>query len=480
MTMMIEGEYNTASVKADEHEGSEGAVEQIEEMVNHGAFEGDEDIAIMPDYHWGHGAVIGFTKPLGERLVPGTVGVDIGCGMLAVNYGDADLGDLGELDERIRDRVPMGFSVHDDAQYHMHDEFPWELCREKLAEFNENSEWNVSAEYGPEYYDDLLERVDYDPSRAACSVGTLGGGNHFIELGHAAESGDTWCVIHSGSRGLGNTIAQHWMERATETRDLDQAVNWLDEMRDAGYEDYVKFDVDHTPTRVVLDWIHGSMGEDFVDYEALKRDYRESNPERIDEIRGELKRIVHQLQDRERNTDLDYLEGREAHGYVRDMVFAQTYAQVSRREMAHQVTAALTDNVGECAEWVDHVESVHNYIDFDDCTIRKGACRAHDGERVVIPFNIKYGTLICEGKGSEDWNHSAPHGAGRAMGRRDAERKFTEDDFDEQTRGVYTSKEPIDELPAAYKDPSIIENSIGPTVSVVDRVIPELNLKAER
>jgi RNA-splicing ligase RtcB len=474
--MIVEGKYNTADVKVEEIEGE--AMEQIQEMVNHEAFVGDDDITIMPDAHWGAGAVIGFTKPLGNRIVPGTVGVDIGCGMLAANFRRTRLGNVEELDQRIREEVPMGFDVHGDAVYHMHNDFPYSLCQHKLERFNESkhNDFHVETDYGPDYYDELLDRVGYDPSRAAQSVGTLGGGNHFIELGKGEKSGDLWCIIHSGSRGLGLSIAEYWMDRATELRNFDTMNHWLDDIVEEGYDDYVKFNPYSTPNHEILDWIHGSMGEDFVNYEALKADYRETEPERIGEIREELKTIVHQLQSTNRNEDLDYLEGEETHGYIRDMIFAQTYAEENRRIMAEGVATAL----GESFDYInDAVSSVHNYIDFDDSTIRKGACRAHQDKFVIIPFNIEYGTLICRGKGDPSWNNSAPHGAGRAMGRRDAERRFDEDDFDKQTEGVYTSKAPIDEIPGAYKDPGLIEEAIGPTVEIVDRVDPILNLKAD-
>jgi len=185
-----------------------------------------------------------------------------------------------------------------------------------------------------------------------------------------------------------------------------------------------------------------------------------------------------------RDTDLDYLEGEEAHGYIIDMIFAQTYASVSRREMMRSVEQALDElEFGtqlNSKPWrYEDVESVHNYIDFEDATIRKGACRAHEGERLIVPLNMKYGTLICEGRGVDSWNNSSAHGAGRAMGRRDAKRQFSEEDFEEQTDGVFMSKNPLDEIPGAYKDPEMIEEALGESVEVVERVEPFLSIKAD-
>jgi len=188
--------------------------------------------------------------------------------------------------------------------------------------------------------------------------------------------------------------------------------------------------------------------------------------------------------EKERNTDLDYLEGEEAHGYIKDMIFAQTYASESRKRMAIAVHDAVKKVemgvVPDVKKIQDRIESVHNYIDFNDGVIRKGACRAHDGERLIVPFNMNYGTLICEGKGRDDWNNSAPHGAGRAMSRTEAKNRYDEQDMAEQTGDTYLSVTPVDETPRAYKDPELIEEAIGPTTAeIVDRVKPLLSVKAE-
>lgn len=503
--MKIEGLYNTADVKTDTLE--ENALEQVRTMVDNEAFLGDSSVAIMPDAHWGSGAVIGFTMPFKNRLVPGTVGVDIGCGMLAVQlpgYNDiSDSDHAAALDQNIRERVPTGRDTFDRGDYHMHDDFPWDLCQHKLETFARK--WGECCnplntaepfEYGPEYYDDLLERIGYSASAASNSMGTLGGGNHFIEIGMTAspfeKDSPYWAVIHSGSRGIGYTIANYWMERATQLRTTDTIREHFAEIPNE-HTEYLQFDVETVSDKDLLDWIQGGMGEDYVDFEALKADFAD-DPERIGEIGEELKKPL-QLTPANRgdDADLDYLEGDETVGYIMDMIFAQTYASESRWEMAEQVLEAWFEDFYPLDKWteddperphaamLDSIESVHNYIDFNDITIRKGACSANEDERVVIPFNMKDGTLLCRGKGNASWNTSAPHGAGRVMGRREAHRTLNQGDFETEMNDaqVYLSEYPLDEAPAAYKKAEDIEAAIGSTVEVEERIKPLLNIKAE-
>jgi len=459
MTFEIEGEYNKASVKIDTLE--EGAVDQIRTMTNAPAFAGDGDIAVMPDAHWGSGAVIGFTMPVKNRVVPNTIGVDIGCGMFAANYGNIQIDDLEGLDEAVRSRIPTGFDVHDRNNYHMKNDFPWHECRRKLRSFVDATEFDIdvdSVEYGIDYFTDVCGKVGYDVGRAINSVGTLGGGNHFIEFGRSSR--DLWVIIHSGSRGIGANIAKYWQEKAT------------DEMNRRAMDTEIPESVE---PYLLDEWK--------PDAEAIRR---ELDGEDIQAKFDEVSMFIQQTKNAEssRDTDLDYLEGEEAHGYIIDMIFAQTYASVSRREMMRSVEQALDElEFGtqlNSKPWrYEDVESVHNYIDFEDATIRKGACRAHEGERLIVPLNMKYGTLICEGRGVDSWNNSSAHGAGRAMGRRDAKRQFSEEDFEEQTDGVFMSKNPLDEIPGAYKDPEMIEEALGESVEVVERVEPFLSIKAD-
>jgi len=449
--MKITGKSTNADVKLEQID--DYTQEQIQEMVDHEAFQ--NPVKIMPDTHAGAGAVIGFTMKVNaenNRLVPNTVGVDIGCGMYAVNLGSDPIPDdnLETTNGKIRSRIPLGSNVHDDQREGLLSHVYYQ-ANTALNEFYEEHAMRggpieyVKSEggYDRDFFEKLCDSVGMDVERAENSLGTLGGGNHFIELGRSEETDDLWCIIHSGSRQLGLKVAQYWQEMATEqhnTLDFDEIP--------AEDVKYLQADGSIYGDKVRADYEGEAIGETF---------------DRLNSYQPST----------DRNTDLDYLEGRDAEGYIVDMIFAQAYASISRKAMAAEVAEALGGRLIK-----DSIESVHNYIDFDDYTIRKGATRAKDGERAVVPFNPRDGTLIIRGKGNRAWNDSAPHGAGRVMSRREAKRQFSQDDADAEMEGVFTSKIPIDETPAAYKHSALIEDAIEPTASVVDRISPVLNVKA--
>lgn len=446
-SMIIQGESTNADVKLEQID--DYTREQIQEMVDHEAFQ--NPVEIMPDTHAGAGAVIGFTMEVGDRLVPNTIGVDIGCGMYAVNLGYDDLPEEPEvIDQRIRQRIPTGSSVHEDQNPDLlsHVFYQANSTLEKFHDRHATSGGPIDVAvqqdgYDRVFFERLCESVGMDKERAENSLGTLGGGNHFIELGRSEETGDLWCIIHSGSRQLGLKTAQYWQDMATEEHDkLD--FGSIPE----GDIDYLNLDGDIDAEKVRADHEGEAIGEAFD-------------------------RLNSYSPDQSRNTDLDYLEGLDAERYIIDMIFAQAYASVSRKLMAAEVGEALGGRL-----IADTIESVHNFIDFTDYTIRKGATSAKDGERSVIPFNPRDGTLIVEGKGNAAWNYSAPHGAGRVMSRREAKRQFTQEDADEAMKGITATKTPIDETAGAYKDTALIEDAIEPTATIVDRIKPVMNIKA--
>lgn len=338
------------------------AVEQIETLAAQPAFK-EATIRIMPDAHAGAGCVIGFTADLGEKIVPNLVGVDIGCGMLTVEVEIPD--DLAGFDECVKREVPAGFSAHerdtcDVTQLGL-------LCEDELTKV------------------DRLNR----------SMGTLGGGNHFVELDVSGDK--AYLVIHSGSRNLGLQVANIYQRKALE--------------------------------------------------------------ECADDVPKDLK----------------YLTGELAEAYLHDMRICQRWARDNRDAMAR----AILDSYGMGGVRASF-HTVHNYI-ADDNIIRKGAISARAGERVLIPFNMRDGAAICIGKGNEDWNYSAPHGAGRAMSRQKARELLDFGDFQAQMEGVYTTTataETIDEAPGAYKPAQEIVELLEPTVKIVERITPVYNFKA--
>lgn len=426
--------------------------------------------------------MIGFTMEMGDRICPNTVGCDIGCGMTAFNIGNPDrlvnnLDDeeaLEEIDEEIREHVPMGRSTFSDTpvdqDFHLINDFPWEICEAKLEVLNENwdGEEIESPEYGGEYFKDLCEKVEYDSGRAIFSFGTLGGGNHFVEISRSEETGSYWVVVHSGSRGIGYSIADYWQDKATEKTFERNSIVEIPE-DEIKYFDCEAGLVDKTPDGTGSLYVKPS--ELSINREAVLEDY---DGEAIEGKFGQLKSYMNA--GKQDSSPLDYLEGEERHGYLVDMIFAQTYAAYSRNKMCESVADVLD------AKILDQIQSTHNYIDFQDLTIRKGATRVHDGERGVIPFNMADGAIIVRGKGNDEWNRSAPHGAGRRGSRTWAFDEFSVDEFEESMEGVFSTsvnEDTLDEAPMAYKDKNVVLERIEETAEIVDTLTPVMNLKAD-
>lgn len=365
---ILEGKYGEAKVFVDEIDSK--SKKQIERLLDQSFVKGSK-IRIMPDVHAGMGCVIGFTADMQDKIIPNIVGVDIGCGVLVVKLGDIDI-DLDRLNGIIRQNIPIGFNVHKERKQR----YP------KLRDLHVYRELN-------------------DTRRLERSVGTLGGGNHFIEVNEDSK-GHKYLQIHSGSRNLGHQVAELYQKKAI----------------------------------------------------------------------AEHKR---------KNTgvpgDLAYLEGDLAEEYLHDMAICQQYAVDNREEMARTI---LRELLGTDLEDYDYFHTIHNYINFDDNIVRKGAISAKAGEELIIPINMKDGSILAVGKGNEDWNNSAPHGAGRLMSRREAKRTFNIDEFRDQMEGIYSTtvhKGTLDEIPSAYKDIDVILESLDETAEVIDILKPIFNFK---
>ncbi len=478
---MIErtGTHTTARVLTDDRGLVEpNVLEQLDMLIEHPAF--TEPIRMMPDAHVGAGAPVGFTMPLGERIVPNIVGVDVGCGMAAFELGDElPLGDA-ERERVVREAVPMGRSVHeyDDAP-HLINEFPFDRANDVFQRF-EDAYFDRFGEridplefdfdgYDGTYFESLCRRVLSNQRQGMGyvikSAGTLGGGNHFIEFARSQETGRYWLVIHSGSRYLGKSVAEFWQTRASEYRSADLIRESI-EPRDA---EYLKFDPETVSDGELYTWVTGGMGESHLRKskirEAFEGEAIEETFDRLGELRIET----------DRHDDLDYLEGREGHGYYIDMLFAQQYARWNRTLMAEAICDALD------IEPRDSFQSIHNYIDFRDLTIRKGATPARDGQRLVVPLNMADGSILARGKGNEEYNRSAPHGAGRQMSRGEAFETIEIEEFEASMNGIYS--ESIvdgvrDEAPMAYKPAESIAAALEPTAAITDRLDVVHNIKS--
>ena len=396
----IKGKYTIAKVMIDFVEPE--CISQIVEMTNHPIF--SNPIAIMPDTHSGKGSVIGFTMKLGDKIIPNIVGVDIGCGMLSVNVGFLDI-NHEELDKKIRERVPFGFNI-----------------RNKACE--------LSKIISTDKFKNLYKRIGIDEGYALRSLGTLGGGNHFIELGR--ESGllnDLWITVHTGSRNLGKKVCEYWQKRA------------VDNLKDK------------------------SLGT-FVDgMNKIKDTFPKS------QWSVEIKKLKDLHNMGIKTNGMEFLTGSDLDGYVNDMTMAQEFAQWNRLAIINEILEILS------VKPIDTIETVHNFIDPMDRIVRKGAIRSYVGERSIIPFNPHDGLLICEGKSNPEWNFSAPHGAGRVLSRSQAKKVITVEMAKEAMEGVYSSAQPLDESPLVYKDSALIEKCIEPTVTILKKIKPIHNMK---
>lgn len=411
------------------------AVNQINELLDQEAFK-DSKIRIMPDVHAGKGCVIGFTGNLGDKVIPNIVGVDIGCGMLCVELGNIDL-DLERLDKIIREYVPSGFEVHDERKY-------------KFLELQ----------------DLKCYRELKDTKRLERSIGTLGGGNHFIEI-DIDEDNNKYLVIHTGSRNLGKQVAEYYQELA------NQLCNY-------------------------------NIGEYKEKQQELIKKYKEQG--RKQEIQSALMELKEKYKTDHKKIpkDLAYLEGQYREDYLHDMKICQEFAKDNRLCIAKQIlcnyfqlpyyegykSVRLREKAMPTCDWYTqdmierdfwYFETIHNYISFEDNIVRKGAISAKKGEKVLIPMNMRDGCIIGVGKGNDDWNQSAPHGAGRIMSRMKAKETFNLDEYKESMKDIYTTsvnEDTIDEAPFVYKPMKEIIDNISDTVDIIKIIKPIYNFKA--
>lgn len=428
----IKGTYTTAKVMIDQIDDT--CRDQIQTFVNSKHF--TEPVAIMPDTHAGKGSVIGFTMPITKAIIPNVIGVDIGCGMLSAKIGKELPLELEELDCAIRKRIPFGMETHQSGIVHMKDEFPWERVKESAEKFADHYKEQFGIEITPPEYDHewfltKCDQIGGSVRRYINSLGTLGGGNHFIETG-IDDDKNYWFTIHSGSRNFGKMVCDYWQNRAFK-RVKERREGAMKKKIDEFYESFV-----------------GSKSERKAAIAEIKKEYSYAK------------------------NALDALFGDDAAGYLFDMIFAQVYASVNRQKMM-EIIGEITG-----ADVSDQIETVHNYIDFEDFIIRKGAIRSYKGERMIIPFNMRDGILLCEGKSNSEWNCSAPHGAGRVMSRSQARRELDVEKFKKQMDGIYSTSvgdSTIDEAPDSYKPAAIIEEAIADTATIITRIKPVHNMK---
>lgn len=399
----VNGKYNTAKVFTDVVD--EKSLQQIQILCDQEFTEGSK-IRLMPDVHAGAGCTIGTTMTIKDKIVPNLVGVDIGCGMETL-MKDSEASknfDPAILDTIIRKNIPCGYDVRKFTHKYV-DEVEWD---------------NIKGQYSK--------------NRARLSLGTLGGGNHFIEADRD-EEGNLYIVVHSGSRHAGLEIAEYYQEMAWRQlngktkADIDAMIA---ELKAAGRQNEIE--------------------------------------EKRQELNAQIKTSIPK--------DLAYVSGYLFDDYINDMRIMQHFAQLNRKAMIDVISIGLHLKKEEI---IDQFTTIHNYIDTENMILRKGAVSSQKGEKLLIPINMRDGSLVCIGKGNDDWNCSAPHGAGRVMSRMKAKKTLSMEEFKAEMSGIYSttvSKETLDEAPMAYKTMDDIVANIGPTADIVNVIKPIYNFKA--
>jgi RNA-splicing ligase RtcB len=404
----IRGKYNAAKVFADHVE--ESATSQVIELCNQSFVKGSQ-IRMMPDLHSGAGCVIGTTMTITDKVVPSFVGVDLGCGVEVVKLGDITI-DFTKLDKFITNKIPHGHGINKEPVINFKDAINSLIC---------------------------LRDLHKDVSEFNRAIGSLGGGNHFIEV-DKDENDDLYLVIHSGSRNMGLQIAKHYQDRAFD------------------YHNGINDDFEKAKLQLIEEYkTAGKRAQIQNALDVLKKQFRKESA--VDK-------------------DFCYVEGLHLNDYLHDMGIAQRYAALNREVMAKRI-------VEECLDLkIDDLESfttIHNYIDLDNLILRKGAVSAQQGEILIIPINMRDGSLICKGKGNPDWNFSAPHGAGRLMSRTVAKENLSMEEFKNSMSHIYTTsvrQSTLDEAPLAYKPMQEIIDNIGDTVDILKIIKPLYNFKS--
>lgn len=433
--MEIVGKYAIAEVYAETIE--EDAIKQIYDICNCSASEGNK-IRIMPDVHAGKGITIGYSSTLSHDnpvINPSHVGVDIGCSVSMMKVSEKLPEEKYKLFEhRVKERVPMGFNINPKYVVHEKDFYKYVrseisracACVPLIAKYFE-------GEFNEKYLKKMLQRVGIDEGTFWKSLGSTGGGNHYLEYDEGEDS-SAWLSVHCGSRNFGLKVAKYWIKQAEKPKHVDTS-EWAKEL-------------------------------DIIKSTTPKDKWNETIKKRKSEMLGSVPN--------------GYLAGDSAWMYLVDMVIAQAYAKFNHNTILSIIYSTYKDIV-ENVKVERTVYTTHNYVDFDDFIIRKGAVNASKGKMLAIPMNMRDGVLICIGKGNSDWNCTAPHGAGRLMSRSKAKATLSMDEFREEMSGVYTTSvdtSTIDESPMAYKPMDEIIRLIEPTVEILEIVKPKINWKA--
>jgi len=418
--------------------GDTNTIKQIRRMITHPAV---EHARIMPDCHFGMGCCVGFTSRLNDKIVPNFIGGDIGCGIVTYPLEGLNLSSdkkLERIERQIRETIPTGTSIHSEPVVTKED-LEW-LFSESQQDADAFSQAQVQAQtpvvvsptYNQQWFDNLMIRVRSNLKLDMKSLGTLGGGNHFVEINYDATHSLWYLTIHSGSRNLGQKICRY-------------------------HQDIISVD--------------GKFPWDTYNHEIKLIERKTKDPKQ----RHSLEQELHDKLKSEQHKP--YLEGDEAYQYYFDMIFAQKYAVLNRHIMIRE----FCTRIGLEFDRSKIIESIHNYIDFKDMIWRKGAVASYSDKWVIVALNMRDGILLCKGKSNSEWNYSAAHGAGRLYPRNEVGNHITMKQFRESMKDIYSTtvvEETLDEAPMAYKNTDLIKNRLTDTVDILLHMPTVVNVKA--
>lgn len=429
----LTGKYTKAFIYADTIEDE--CISQVYELINHPAFK-DSNVRIMPDTHTGANICIGFTAPLRDYVDPNHIGVDIGCSMTSLELSKClSPDDYANFEHKVRNAVPTGYDIHTKVQFNEKELYKFLTNKYNRAYSIWPEAINPVERIDEKFITKLCSRIGMDLGKFYKSLGTLGSGNHFEEYGET-EDGRAFFTIHCGSRNFGLKVAKYWSSRSKESA------------------------------------LSKSQIKEYT--EEFKKSYRNTHND-MKNFKNDLNIY---LESKKSGYLTGYLNGDLLKGYLSDMVIAQAYAEFNHKVICDLVKDILLKFK---IKVVDKIYTTHNYISFEDKIMRKGAIASYEGEKMIMPFNMRDGLAICVGKSNEDWNCSAPHGAGRIMSRAKAKANVDLEEFKKSMEGIYSTSVGVgtlDESPMVYKNTDEILELIKPTCDVLFMVKPKINIKA--
>lgn len=442
------GEYIDSKIFLEKTMVDKGTMSQIRELIHHPSVEHSR---FMPDCHRGARCCVGFTSKLNDKIVPRYIGGDIGCGIISFPIGHFitdRISKLETVEKLIRESIKLGTKVNCvwDNPIVSDTDLTWLFAKSQtdadkfadayFANYNVDIT-NFCPTYNKEWFNKLCFKCSIEFDYVLRSIGTLGGGNHYVEINRDNDTKTDYITIHSGSRSLGDKVCMYYQDKIDNSRRFD-------------YQEYQH------------------------NLKQFERKCKDSKQQKLyaDSLKDEFDKNKHE----------DYLESDEAYEYFFDMIFCQKLAQLNRRLMLF----SLLDSIGmyhkplELYDSDQIIESIHNYIDFNDFIIRKGAISAHHGQKCIVSLNMRDGILICEGKSEEDWNYSSAHGCGRIMTRDAALNKIKMVDFVKSMTGIYSTsvvKDTIDESPMVYRDSEVVKAALTNSVVILKQLRPIINVK---